>query len=117
MSVAALIGLTAEQEGVHLPLTSCGAGTRRIAALTIAEQNQGEAPITPVDEIERGLEPYRQRSLIEKLQTSKSQILVTAHSPFAVSAASQASLWYIDHSGNIGAARFSDDSKISQERP
>jgi len=102
MSVAALIGLTAQRESVQLPLASWGAGTRRIAALTIAEQNQGDAPITLVDEIERGLEPYRQRSLMEKLQTGKSQAFVTTHSPSAISAASKASLWYVDHTGGIG---------------
>ena len=63
--MAAMIGLTADRDGIQLPLTSWGAGTRRIAALAIAEQNQGEAPITLVDEVERGLEPYRQRSLMK----------------------------------------------------
>ncbi len=63
LSITALIGLTAQREGVQLPLASWGSGTRRFAALAIAEQNQGEAPITLVDEVERGLEPYRQRAL------------------------------------------------------
>ena len=101
-SIAALIGLTAKREGVQLPLATWGAGTRRIAALTIAEQNQGETPITLVDEIERGLEPYRQRSLMEKLQAGKSQVFVTTHSPSVISAASKASLWYVDHTAQIG---------------
>lgn len=103
LSVAAMIGLTADRNGVQLPLTSWGAGTRRIAALAIAEQNQGEAPITLVDEVERGLEPYRQRSLMDKLQAGKSQVFVTTHSPFSIAAASQASIWYVDHEGKIGA--------------
>ena len=103
LSVAAMIGLTADRNGVQLPLTSWGTGTRRIAALAIAEQNQGEAPITLVDEVERGLEPYRQRSLIDKLQAGKSQVFVTTHSPFSIAAASQASIWYVDHEGKIGA--------------
>ena len=102
LSVAAMIGLTADRDGIQLPLTSWGAGTRRIAALAIAEQNQGEAPITLVDEVERGLEPYRQRSLMEKLQAGKSQVFVTTHSPFSIAAASQASLWYVDHEGKVG---------------
>ena len=102
LSVAAMIGLTADRNGVQLPLTSWGAGTRRIAALAIAGQNQGEAPITLVDEVERGLEPYRQRSLMEKLQAGKSQVFVTTHSPFSLAAASQASIWYVDHEGKIG---------------
>ena len=102
LSITALIGLTAEREGVQLPLASWGSGTRRFAALAIAEQNQGEAPITLVDEVERGLEPYRQRSLMENLQAGKSQVFVTTHSPSAISAASNASLWYVDHAGGIG---------------
>jgi putative ATP-dependent endonuclease of OLD family len=101
-SVTALIGLTADRKGVQLPLASWGAGTRRIASLAVAEQNQGEAPITLVDEIERGLEPYRQRALMGKLQSGKSQTFITTHSPFSISAATEASLWYVDHEGRIG---------------
>jgi putative ATP-dependent endonuclease of OLD family len=102
LSITALIGLTAKREGVQLPLASWGSGTRRLAALAIAEQNQGEAPITLVDEVERGLEPYRQRLLMENLQAGKSQVFVTTHSPSAIAAASKASLWYVDHAGGIG---------------
>jgi hypothetical protein len=102
LSVAAMIGLTADRDGVQLPLTSWGAGTRRIASLAIAEHNQGEAPIALVDEVERGLEPYRQRSLMDKLQAGKSQVFVTTHSPFSIAAASQASVWYVDHEGKVG---------------
>jgi putative ATP-dependent endonuclease of OLD family len=113
ISVMALIGLTAEREGVALPLSSWGAGTRRLAALAIAEQNHGAAPITLVDEIERGLEPYRQRSLVEKLQSRKSQAFVTSHSAAAISAASKSALWYVDHTGKIGPL---DGVKIAQQR-
>jgi putative ATP-dependent endonuclease of the OLD family len=102
LSVTALIGLTANREGVQLPLASWGSGTRRFAALAIAEQNQGESPITLVDEVERGLEPYRQRFLMDDLQAGKAQVFVTTHSPSAISAASRASLWYVDRAGRIG---------------
>jgi putative ATP-dependent endonuclease of the OLD family len=102
LSLAALIGLTAERQGIQLPLACWGTGTRRIAALTIAELNQGESPIMLVDEAERGLEPYRQRSLMDKLQEGKSQVFVTTHSSIVISSASRASLWYIDHAGKIG---------------
>ncbi len=112
-SITALIGLTAEREGVQLPLASWGAGTRRLAALAITEQNQGETPITLVDEIERGLEPYRQRSLMEKLQAGPSQVFVTTHSPSAIAAASKASLWYVDHTGQIGLL---DPAKTTKHR-
>lgn len=112
-SVASLIGLTAACETVQLPLANWGAGTRRLSALAIAEQNQGESPITLVDEVERGLEPYRQRLLMEKLQAGKSQVFITTHSPAALAAASKAALWYVDHAGKIGPL---DAAKIARHR-
>jgi putative ATP-dependent endonuclease of the OLD family len=106
--------LTADRDGVtQLPLSSWGAGTRRLSALAIAEQNQGENPVTVVDEIERGLEPYRQRVLLGKLQRGKSQVFVTTHSPAAIAAASQAAIWYVDHDGHIGPL---DAEKIATHR-
>ncbi len=39
---------------------------------------------------------------MEELQAGKSQVFVTTHSPSAISAASKASLWYVDHAGGIG---------------
>jgi putative ATP-dependent endonuclease of the OLD family len=113
LSITALIGLTAENKGVQLPLASWGAGTRRLSALAIAEQKQGEAPITLVDEVERGLEPYRQRTLIENLQSGNSQVFITTHSPTAISSGSKAFLWYVDHKGNIGQL---DPTKIDRHR-
>jgi len=101
-SIASLVGLTAKQEKVRLPLSSWGAGTRRLSALAIAERIQDGNPITVVDEVERGLEPYRQQILMERLQKSHSQAFITTHSPVAISAASKASLWYMDQTGNLG---------------
>ncbi|MET4216559.1 putative ATP-dependent endonuclease of OLD family [Bradyrhizobium sp. LB14.3] len=113
ISVMALIGLTAQGSGVQLPLSSWGAGTRRLAALAIAEQTQGATPITLVDEIERGLEPYRQRALIGKLGSSKAQAFVTTHSAAAISAASNSTLWYVDYNGKIGKL---EGAKVAQQR-
>jgi hypothetical protein len=69
--------------------------------------------VTLVDEIERGLEPYRQRILIEKLQSGGAQAFVTTHSPAAIAATSQASLWYVDHRGEIGPL---EATKIARQR-
>jgi predicted ATPase len=110
-------GLTADRNGIQLPLASWGAGTRRLSTLAIAEQNQGEAPITIVDEVERGLEPYRQRMLMEKLQAGKSQVFVTTHSPAAISAPSKAGLWYVDHTGQIGLLDATKTAKHSRTDP
>jgi putative ATP-dependent endonuclease of the OLD family len=113
IAITALIGLRAERHGVQLPLANWGAGTRRLASLTIAEETQGEASITIVDELERGLEPYRQRSLMAKLESGKSQVFATTHSPATLSAASKSSVWYVDHAGCIGPL---DQKKISKHR-
>lgn len=103
LSINALVGLTAGKNGVRLPLTCWGAGTRRLAALAIADTLQGKAPITLVDELERGLEPYRQRRLVYSLQRKNTQILVTTHSAAVISAAAGAALWYLDAKGTIGS--------------
>jgi putative ATP-dependent endonuclease of OLD family len=102
ITITALIGLTAQRNGVQLPLANWGAGTRRLAALAIAEHDLNACPITLVDEAERGLEPYRQRQLIAKLQASPSQVFLTTHSAAVVSAATFAAMWYLDNKGRIG---------------
>lgn len=101
-SLNALIGLTAAKNDAMLPLSSWGAGTRRLAALEIAAAHHADNPIMVVDEIERGLESYRQRILIEELVDSPSQVFVTTHSAPAVHAAAKATLWYVDAGGTVG---------------
>jgi putative ATP-dependent endonuclease of the OLD family len=91
-SLNALIGLTAVKHDVRLPLSSWGSGTRRLAALEIAAANQSRLPITVVDEIERGLEPYRQRMLMKELINAQTQTFITTHSAAAINSASKASL-------------------------
>jgi putative ATP-dependent endonuclease of OLD family len=112
-SITAMIGLTAKSVDTKLPLTSWGAGTRRLAALVVAEAKQGEAPIVLVDEVERGLEPYRQRMLVQGLQDGPSQIFLTTHSPAAISAAAGSHFWYLDHVGSIGEL---NSKKIARQR-
>lgn len=103
LSIGALIGLMAAKNGVALPLSSWGAGTRRMAALEIASSTDKEASVTLIDEIERGLEPYRLRKLINTLASQHGQIFLTTHSPVAISCAEDAHLWYLDSLGSIGA--------------
>ncbi len=103
LSIGALIGLMATKNGVALPLSSWGAGTRRMAALEIASSTDKEASVTLIDEIERGLEPYRLRKLINILAGQHGQIFLTTHSPVAISCAEDAHLWYLDSQGSIGA--------------
>lgn len=116
-SIASLVGLTAKRETVQLPLSSWGAGTRRLSALAIAEQIQGGNPITVVDEVERGLEPYRQRILMARLQAATSQAFITTHSPAAISAAAKASLWYMDQTGGLGQLTGAKVAKLRADDP
>lgn len=103
MSIGALVGLLADKHGISLPLASWGSGTRRMAALEIASSTNNDASVTLVDEIERGLEPYRLRKLLGILKARHGQSFVTTHSPVAISCASEAHLWYLDSRGSIGA--------------
>lgn len=103
LSIGALIGLLAKKHEVSLPLANWGAGTRRMVALEIASAAEKEASITLVDEIERGLEPYRLRKLVRMISDEKGQAFITTHSPVAIACTEKAQLWYMDGIGNIGA--------------
>jgi len=102
-SIGALIGLLADKNGVSLPFTSWGSGTKRIASLLIAKSNESELGTTLVDEIERGLEPYRLQQFVSTLKDSGSQSFVTTHSPLAIQYAAGAGLWHLIEGGEIGS--------------
>lgn len=102
LSIGALIGLHADRGGIDLPLSTWGAGTRRMSALEIASAIEREASLTTVDEIERGLEPYRLRKLIRQLLAQPGQRFVTTHSPVVIAASGKASLWYMAADAVIG---------------
>ena len=70
--------------------------------MVIAESLQDGKPINVIDELERGLEPYRQRRLVQSLLKKNIQSFVTTHSAAVISAAAGTSLWYIDAQGSIG---------------
>ncbi|WP_245512041.1 MULTISPECIES: hypothetical protein [unclassified Mesorhizobium] len=74
-----------------------------MAALEVAAAHHVEHPVMVVDEIERGLESYRQRVLMEELIARPSQVFVTTHSAPALNAAVGASLWYVDTGGAVGS--------------
>ncbi|KVK74441.1 hypothetical protein WJ47_34435 [Burkholderia ubonensis] len=103
LSINSLIGLTADKDGVVLPLATWGSGTRRLGALAIADTLQDGHPITLVDELERGLEPYRQRQLVKHIIERPGQAFVTTHSASVLSGAAAASVWYVDTGGQVGA--------------
>lgn len=102
-SINSLIGLTANKNGVVLPVATWGSGTRRLAALAIADSLQDGQPITLVDELERGLEPYRQRQLVKHIAEGRGQTFITTHSASVLNGAAAASIWYVDTGGQVGS--------------
>jgi len=102
-SIGSLIGLLAQHGGKDIPLSSWGAGTRRMAALEVAAATAGNASLTTIDEIERGLEPYRLRRLLGLLEATMGQVFLTTHSAVSIAAVGKLGhLWYLDGTGNIG---------------
>jgi putative ATP-dependent endonuclease of OLD family len=84
-----------------------------MTALEIASVTENETSIALIDEIERGLEPYRLRKLISTLELNIGQSFVTTHSPIAIACAERGHLWYLDTTGNMGALPF---DKIRQQQ-
>lgn len=115
VSIGALVGLLAQRDAdTKLPILSWGAGTRRLASLEIGAANTATPSFVTVDEIERGLEPYRLRQLLAGLSVQDGQKFVTTHSPIAIASATDAQLWYMDSSGRLGALP-SDLVRIQQK--
>jgi putative ATP-dependent endonuclease of OLD family len=73
-----------------------------MAALEVAGAITANASITTIDEIERGLEPYRLRKLLSILAETAGQAFITTHSAVAISCIAKGNLWYLDAKGNIG---------------
>lgn len=104
ISIGSLVSLLAQKDlDTQLPLSSWGAGTRRLASLEIGAANSKAPSFTTVDEIERGLEPYRLRQFLADLSGQEGQKFVTTHSPIAIASVQEACLWYMDRSGRLGS--------------
>jgi putative ATP-dependent endonuclease of OLD family len=112
-SIGSLIGLTASKDDIQLPLSNWGSGTRRLSSLEVAAAHHTGQAITVVDEVERGLEPYRLRALVSRLQSGNAQVFLTTHNGVAISSANKAALWYVDSKGAIGSL---PQEKISRQQ-
>mgnify|MGYP003674678518 CR=1 FL=1 len=103
VSIGSLVGLLAERaDDISLPLSSWGAGTRRLASLEVGAAQTAAPSLITIDEIERGLEPYRLRQFLMGLSEQDGQAFITTHSPVAISCVQDAHMWYLDSSGNLG---------------
>ena len=106
ISIGSLLGLFSEKDGISLPLSRWGSGTKRIASLYLSQAVQNESSVALIDELERGLEPYRLRKFMGMLTDSQAQCFITTHSPIALGLLGSGSLWYLDSRQNIGELPF-----------
>lgn len=82
-----MIGLFASSKEALVPLANAGLGTQQLALFTLARLLIAGSPLFVIDEIESGLEPFRQRDLIARIRgtiESDGQAFITTHSPAAV---------------------------------
>jgi putative ATP-dependent endonuclease of OLD family len=104
-NLLSMIGLFAERDDGSIPLTNAGLGTQQLALYALSRMLIDSPPIFVVDEIESGLEPFRQRDLIGRLRTeidSAGQAFLTTHSPAVLGAMDVAELCRLDPPNRSG---------------
>lgn len=87
---------TGDKPEEAVPLAYSGMGTRQLAVLSLSTAELGQSPIITVDEPERGLESYRQKTLVSKILKSISnagQAFLCTHSPAILAALPENSVW------------------------
>lgn len=96
-SVIGMLALHAQwDEGVWLPFASSGSGTRQTALFALASALPGEHRTVVVDELETGLEPYRQRDRVARLRglvSGHGQVFMTTHAAAVVDSLRSGELW------------------------
>jgi putative ATP-dependent endonuclease of OLD family len=84
-SLLGLLGLALGEPGEAVPLAYSGQRTQRLASFVLATALADAPALMVMDELEVGLEPYRQRLLVQRLRElvdkSDGQAFLTTHSP------------------------------------
>jgi len=97
-----LVTLVAKSNEGHIPIANFGRGSQQVAMVTLAATEVGDAPIAVIDEIEAGLEPYRQRalvSLVRGLVADRGQAFITSHSTAVLGRLAKGEAWRLRHEG------------------
>lgn len=82
-----MIGLFAKRGEVAVPLANAGLGTQQLTLFTLARLLINGFALFVIDEIESGLEPFRQRDLVARLRQTigaDGQAFITTHSPAVI---------------------------------
>lgn len=86
-SLLGLLGLAVGRAGNAIPLAFAGQGAQRLASYVLATELADTPPLLLMDEVELGLEPYRQRLLMQRLVAlmgNGGQAFLTTHSPIVL---------------------------------
>jgi putative ATP-dependent endonuclease of the OLD family len=87
---------TGDKPEESVPVAYSGTGTRQLAVLSLSTADLGQSPILTVDEPERGLESYRQKTLVAKIVNAigdTGQAFLCTHSPAILAALPEGSVW------------------------
>jgi putative ATP-dependent endonuclease of OLD family len=96
-----------------VPLAYSGTGTRQLAVLSLSTADLGQSPILTVDEPERGLESYRQKTLVSKIVNAigkTGQAFLCTHSPAILAALPEGSVWRM----RVGQGPTAFDKSLSR---
>jgi putative ATP-dependent endonuclease of the OLD family len=97
-SLLGMIGLFEKREN-PVPLANAGLGTQKLALFVLARMLAVGSPLFVLDEVESGLEPFRQRDLIVRIRETigtHGQAFMTTHSPAVVGEMALSELARID---------------------
>jgi putative ATP-dependent endonuclease of OLD family len=89
LGMLGLFSTTGDTENPPVPLFNAGLGTQQLTLFTLASSLIVGTPLFVVDELESGLEPFRQRDLVARIRSAigkDGQAFLTSHSPAAVGA-------------------------------
>jgi putative ATP-dependent endonuclease of the OLD family len=98
-SLLGMIGLFSRRGKVGVPIANAGLGTQQLALFTLARLLIVASPLFVIDEIENGLEPFRQRDLIARVRKTigpAGQAFITTHSPAVIGELGIHELYRID---------------------
>ena len=94
-----MLGLFSTAGDVTVPLFNAGLGTQQLTLFTLATSLIVGTPLFVVDELESGLEPFRQRDLVARIRSAigdDGQAFLTSHSPAAVGALAISEMHRVD---------------------
>lgn len=120
-SLLGLLGLAVGTPGTAIPLSLAGQGAQRLASYVLATELAASSPLLLMDEVELGLEPYRQRLLVQRLSAlmaTGGQAFLTTHSPIVLGSLDVTALQRVHPGTRRGRpAQRAQDDDVGCERP